>query len=134
MEKVRKITRKEDGFTLVELLAVIVILGIIVAIAIPAIGTVIDNAKIDAAAAEYDMVVDAGRLYFASNPDEAEVLVSTLMDGENPYIELRGGATELVYVGTTNKVTYSSNTYVLDLTRPTRTNSKVVGGKVTLNP
>ncbi|MDD4324703.1 MAG: prepilin-type N-terminal cleavage/methylation domain-containing protein, partial [Eubacteriales bacterium] len=100
MEKVRKIARKEDGFTLVELLAVIVILGIIVAIAIPAVGNVIDNSKIDAAGSEYDMVLDAARIYFtAENPDSDTVLISDLEDG---YLEQRGDG--LKYVELTDSV------------------------------
>lgn len=38
MEKIKKLLKNQKGFTLVELLAVIVILGIIAAIAIPSIG------------------------------------------------------------------------------------------------
>ena len=60
---IKKMIKGEKGFTLVELLAVIVILGIIVAIAIPAIGNVIDNAKDDANKAEISMIIDAARLY-----------------------------------------------------------------------
>ena len=63
MEKLRKAMRKEDGFTLVELLAVIVILGIILAIAIPAIGNVIQNSRDKAAEQEKALVLDAARLY-----------------------------------------------------------------------
>jgi type IV pilus assembly protein PilA len=37
--------KKNKGFTLVELLAVIVILAIILAIAIPGIGLIINNSK-----------------------------------------------------------------------------------------
>lgn len=39
--KLKKIWNKEDGFTLVELLGVIVILGLIIAIAVPALGNIL---------------------------------------------------------------------------------------------
>ena len=42
--KIKQLLKKEGGFTLVELLAVIVILGFIVAISIPLIGNVIEGA------------------------------------------------------------------------------------------
>ena len=48
MKKVRRLFKNQKGFTLVELLAVIVILGIIAAIAIPSIGGIIDKSKEDA--------------------------------------------------------------------------------------
>ena len=60
---IKKMIKGEKGFTLVELLAVIVILGIIVAIAIPAIGNVISTAKDNATKAEETLVLDAARLY-----------------------------------------------------------------------
>lgn len=63
--KIRQMMKKEDGFTLVELLAVIVILGIIIAIAIPAVGSVIDNARTNAASSEESLIIDAARLYEA---------------------------------------------------------------------
>ena len=84
MEKFKKTMRREDGFTLVELLAVIVILGIILAIAIPAIGNVISKSDTKAKAAEYDLVIDAARLYFTtdegrSNTD-GKITVGGLID------------------------------------------------------
>lgn len=63
VNKLRKMLKNEKGFTLVELLAVIVILGIIVAIAIPAIGNIIDSAQEDADDAEDQLIIDAARLY-----------------------------------------------------------------------
>ena len=60
---IKKMIKGEKGFTLVELLAVIVILGIIVAIAIPAIGNVIEKAGSDADDAEESLIIDAARLY-----------------------------------------------------------------------
>lgn len=63
MNRIKKMLKREKGFTLVELLAVIVILGIIVAIAIPAIGSIIGTAESDADEAEETLVLDAARLY-----------------------------------------------------------------------
>lgn len=61
--KIREIMNKEEGFTLVELLAVLAILAIIVAIAVPAIGNVIGKSQKKATKASEEMVVDAARLY-----------------------------------------------------------------------
>lgn len=70
-QKIRELRNKEEGFTLVELLAVIVILGIIVAIAIPAIGNIIDSADGQATEAENQLILDAARLYDV-DPETAE--------------------------------------------------------------
>ncbi len=48
----RKMLKNERGLTLVELLAVIVILGIIAAIAVPSIGDIIEKSREDALNAE----------------------------------------------------------------------------------
>lgn len=69
--KLKKIWNKEDGFTLVELLGVIVILGIILAIAIPGIGNIVDNARTKTTAQEQELVIDAARLYFVENNQTA---------------------------------------------------------------
>ena len=41
--KIKQLLKKEGGFTLVELLGVIVILGLIIGISIPLIGNVVDK-------------------------------------------------------------------------------------------
>lgn len=64
--KLRKMMRNEKGFTLVELLAVIVILGIIAAIAVPSIGQIINNTKQDAHDANGITMIEASRLAHAS--------------------------------------------------------------------
>ncbi|WP_117170447.1 competence type IV pilus major pilin ComGC [Paraliobacillus sediminis] len=62
LTRMKKMLRNEKGFTLVELLAVIVILGIIVAIAVPAIGNIIGDAEEDADEAQIELILDAARL------------------------------------------------------------------------
>lgn len=55
----KKMLKNAKGLTLVELLAVIVILGIVAAIAVPAIGNTIEKSKTKADLGSYDMIVDA---------------------------------------------------------------------------
>jgi type IV pilus assembly protein PilA len=55
------------GFTLVELLAVIVILAVILVIAIPNVIKVIDKAKLDTYKRNEDMLVSATQKYMAAN-------------------------------------------------------------------
>lgn len=60
--------RNNKAVTLVELLAVIVILAIIAAISVPTIGNMIDRQRANAAAASGNAVVEALRLYATENP------------------------------------------------------------------
>lgn len=62
--RIKQLLNKEEGFTLVELLGVIVILAIILAIAVPGIGKIIDNAKEDTEKNQTALVLDAAQLYF----------------------------------------------------------------------
>ncbi|WP_214803053.1 prepilin-type N-terminal cleavage/methylation domain-containing protein [Exiguobacterium sp. s194] len=59
--------KDERGLTLVELLVVVVILGIIAAIAVVAIGGIIENSKKDAMVSDAKQMVSAAKLYVASN-------------------------------------------------------------------
>ncbi|MEH7156915.1 prepilin-type N-terminal cleavage/methylation domain-containing protein [Neobacillus drentensis] len=68
--------KDQRGLTLIELLAVIVILGIIAAIAIPAIGNVISHTREKATVAEGVQIINAAKLYCSSN----DVTASTTLD------------------------------------------------------
>ncbi len=62
-----KFIKNEKAFTLIELLAVVVILGIILVIAVPRITTLINNIKINAFETDMKMILNAIRLKMASN-------------------------------------------------------------------
>lgn len=93
--KLKKIWNKEDGFTLVELLGVIVILGLIIAIAVPALGNIMSKAEENTADAQKELVLDAAQLYFVEKPSTAEVTITVkdlktagfLQDKDNSKIE-----------------------------------------------
>lgn len=63
MKKLLKKRLNQKGLTLIELLAVIVILAIVAAIAIPAIGNVIENSRFDAVKADAVNVLNGANLY-----------------------------------------------------------------------
>ncbi|MBT2681654.1 type II secretion system protein [Bacillus sp. ISL-35] len=70
LKTLKKRLKNQRGLTLVELLAVIVILGIIAAIAVPSIGGIIEKSKEDAAVADALQIIGAAKLAHAANPDE----------------------------------------------------------------
>ncbi|MDW2875788.1 MULTISPECIES: prepilin-type N-terminal cleavage/methylation domain-containing protein [Bacillaceae] len=72
--------KNEKGLTLIELLAVIVILGIIAAIAIPSIGGIIQKSKEDAVKADAIAVLNGAKLYVAANGIPTETLKATDLD------------------------------------------------------
>lgn len=86
LQKCRKMLKNEKGLTLIELLAVVVILGIIAAIAIPSIGNIIQKSKDDAHVANAQQIMSAARLALANNDvtvtDNKITVVSTTGTGD----------------------------------------------------
>lgn len=63
----KKHLKNQKGLTLIELLAVVVILAIIAAIAIPSIGAIINNTRIDAHIANAEQLVNSVKTAEATN-------------------------------------------------------------------
>lgn len=84
LEFLKRRFRNEKGLSLVELLAVIVILGIVAAIAIPAIGNIIESSRVKAAKADAANVFSAAQIYFTENADE--IIFSQDTDNYTDYV------------------------------------------------
>lgn len=78
MKALLKKRLNQKGLTLIELLAVIVILAIVAAIAVPAIGNLIQNSRYNAVKADALNVLSAANIYFAENSAETDVTVAEL--------------------------------------------------------
>jgi len=78
--------RDERGLTLIELLVVVVILGIIAAIAVVAIGGLIENSRKDAVVSDAKQLVAAAKLYTSSNPVQPGETVKVGVNEKNVAI------------------------------------------------
>ncbi|WP_070327703.1 prepilin-type N-terminal cleavage/methylation domain-containing protein [Exiguobacterium aurantiacum] len=94
--------KDERGLTLVELLVVVVILGIIAAIAVVAIGGIIENSRKDAMVSDAKQMVSAAKLYTASNPVQADTQLN--FKGGTPGVDATSYMSSL-------KDPYSDTTY-----------------------
>jgi len=65
--KLLRLPRNQKGLTLIELLAVLIILGIILAIAVPSVMGVINRSKLQADIGSLNLIKDAGLRYALAN-------------------------------------------------------------------
>jgi type IV pilus assembly protein PilA len=101
------------GVTLVELLIVIVVLGIISAFAIPAVGTIVENAEKSSVYNDALMVENAAKLYCQDNSSDTTCDSGTLTFTEfGPYID---GLVAADYANTLTATTSDGSTWVVEL-------------------
>ena len=97
----------EQGFTLVELLIVIVILGILAGIVVFAVNGITDRGKTSACKADVETVTVASEAYYAKNGtyataiDDATHSAATLVGGGF----LHSAPTDVTYTGTATPAT-----------------------------
>ncbi|WP_163101781.1 type II secretion system protein [Peribacillus alkalitolerans] len=120
LKRFKKFVKNQKGLTLVELLAVIVILGIIAAIAVPSIGGIIENSKTDAHIANAKQLVAAAKLAEASNLT-TEAISHTLAGGTSSTSSPGYKLSTLV-----------SNKYITDITDPDQKTSVYLGDSYVL--
>lgn len=82
---VKALNKDEKGFTLIELIVVIAILGILAAIAVPRVTTSLNNAKNNADLANAQIIGEAAERYLTENSNISSIPAST--DGAKDNIQ-----------------------------------------------
>jgi prepilin-type N-terminal cleavage/methylation domain-containing protein len=98
---------KRSGFTMIELIFVIVILGILAAVAIPKLAATRDDAKVSKLASNVSTLVSDAGAYYTSQGLSKWAAPAKWSDLTN--VELYAGATNVTPIGTT---TITSSAYI----------------------
>jgi prepilin-type N-terminal cleavage/methylation domain-containing protein len=83
--------RKRSGFTLIELMVVILIVGILAAVAVPILRGRIEQAKWSEAAATAGAIKTAVRAYYAENPTVAGAWAAQAVSGVSTTLGFQAG-------------------------------------------
>lgn len=124
----KKRMANEKGLTLVELLAVIVILGIIAAIAVPSIGNIIQNTREKAFVADTQNALSAANLYFTENNSKDKETVDLVKLKEEGYFKDVGTLKTITATfnsATENTIQATGDVSGKELSIPTKTNAQL---------
>lgn len=113
MSKFRRRLNKEEGFTLVELLIVIAILGILIALAVPRMSGISDGARDRAIEANKRTLVSAATMWYAQNPGGTATWTGQAGEGWEDYLQEYpqgpGGVSYNVTIGADGSVTVTTS-------------------------
>lgn len=112
-KQMKKTLKNQKGLTLIELLAVIVILGIIAAIAVPSINGIINKSEQDAVKADAIQVLNAAKLLAAA---EGPLTGAETWDQDDldPYVDSVAFNTYVVSLDDTDTTQYAITVTVND--------------------
>lgn len=77
LSKFRKVLKKEEAFTLIELVVVVVILGILAVALVPGVVGRVQEAKVNRYQSDLEAIATAARMYYVDNsgwPEDIEEL------------------------------------------------------------